>query len=700
MRAGALIELVDRAEALRMDEGLVRMARSETAVRLAMGDAFVALENGWQELGFSSFEACVRERCVRSARWARDTRSLARRLAVLPHIRARLMRGRIGWSMAELLARYATADDEEELLEATKGMTVRQVRRAMRERGEVAEPVEERIGTLELSCTFEEACALVATQPMAELVAGKGVGAWMEGLLGEAQDWLTIIAPHADPMPEDVIARQKAWLDSIARGEELADRREARAEAALPTMPEIPLSPLDELPSGPNAIDRVLFRELAPRLAGSDVRFGEQLAKFFAVRGWRVLGFASEKQYADERLGMSRSSVRTRIALWRRVVHLQRLGDALRDGAVGYEAATLIARVATPDTEEAWIERARRRTFKHLAEEIHAVEMIRQMMRLEDPPGPPDEAEVAIAQSIERDFVSGAYARRAFAMERGEEDDAPSVDEGSSSPYAEMARAARTVQEQLRTVIEAARARSGAMTEGRRARGVRGHGGTGRCAADARPRGRRRVDEGRALPFGLPSRSREGLGRAGDVDVLPVAPTPTLPASGGGDARSDSPSRSREDEPSRSDSPPARGEGLGRAGELSCPAHPQPSPRAREGDARSDSPSRSREDEPSRSTPPPARGRGLGRVGEVDVLPVAPPPQPSPRAGRGTLAAARCPAVAAASGGARPARRASTSLAGRPATTQATPLARCRRCGERRALHPLACADLDGLRAR
>ncbi|MCZ7683738.1 MAG: hypothetical protein M5U28_35215 [Sandaracinaceae bacterium] len=65
---------MDREEALRMDEGLVRMARSETAVRLAMGDAFVALENGWQELGFSSFEAYVRERCVRSARWARDTR--------------------------------------------------------------------------------------------------------------------------------------------------------------------------------------------------------------------------------------------------------------------------------------------------------------------------------------------------------------------------------------------------------------------------------------------------------------------------------------------------------------------------------------------------------------------------------------------------------------------------------------------------
>jgi hypothetical protein len=192
-------------------------------------------------------------------------------------------------------------------------------------------------------------------------------------------------------------------------------------------------------------------------LGSADVRFGELLAKFFAVRAWRVLGFASEKQYTEERLGMSRSSVHARIALARRVTHLARIGDALRDAAIGYEAATLIARVATPDTEEAWIERARRRTHKHLAEEIHAVEMIMQMMRLEEAPAPPDEAEVALAQAIERDFVSGAYARRAFAIER-DDDEAPIVDPSSSSPFAEMARAAQSVQEQLRVVITAARA--------------------------------------------------------------------------------------------------------------------------------------------------------------------------------------------------------------------------------------------------
>ena len=133
MRGGSIIELIERDEA-RLDAGLVRMARRQTVVRLAVGEAFVALGQGWQELGFSRFVDYVRERCNRSGRWGEDTRALARRLAGLPGIRRALFDG-VGWCMAEVLSRHATADDEEELLEATRGMTVRQVKRVLAERG-------------------------------------------------------------------------------------------------------------------------------------------------------------------------------------------------------------------------------------------------------------------------------------------------------------------------------------------------------------------------------------------------------------------------------------------------------------------------------------------------------------------------------------------------------------------------------------
>ncbi len=518
MRGGSIIELIDRNEALDLDGELVALARSQTAVRLAIGDGFVALGKGWQELGFSTFAGYVRERCLRSGRWGEETRTLATRLAQLPRIRERLLSGAIGWCMAELLARDASADDEEELLEATRGMTVREVRRALRERGDARAAADEqvRFGTLDVSVTLEEAWALEATRPMVELLDGRGEpGAWLESVLAEAQCALSNVAPGVELAPEDVAARHAAWVASIAAGEERLDRREARAEPALPPMPEVAEAKVvDEMPSTPLGIDRMLVRELAPRLASCDVRFGALLSRFFRARGWRVLGFASEKQSgpapdpllhssadaslvaalrlvgieplfllgapcdqgasalsvrrsrscagpAHERLGMSRSAVHARIALARRVLHLHEIGDALADGRIGYEAATLIARVATPDTQAQWIERARRRTFKHLREEVSAAELIARMMRLDDLPAPPSVEEIAIVQALERDMKCGAYARRAFGIER--EDDAPArvdaaMERAPSSTYAEMAKSALAVQKALRAVIATTRA--------------------------------------------------------------------------------------------------------------------------------------------------------------------------------------------------------------------------------------------------
>ena len=204
------------------------------------------------------------------------------------------------------------------------------------------------------------------------LLDGRGEpGAWLESVLAEAQCALSNLGVAADLTPEDVAERQRAWLASIESGKRRMDRREAAAEPALPAgLEETAPAAIEELPSDAIGIDRRIVRELAPRLASSDLAFGRQLAKFFRVRGWHVLGFASEAQYARERLGMSRSAVYARITLAKRAAHLTEVGDALHEGRIGHEAATLIARVATPDTEAAWIERAGRRTHKHLKEEV------------------------------------------------------------------------------------------------------------------------------------------------------------------------------------------------------------------------------------------------------------------------------------------------------------------------------------------
>ena len=470
MSSGDLIDLMDRDEAVRMDEELVGMARSQTVVRLVIGEAFVALGSGYHELGFARFSDYVRERCVRSGRWGEDSRTLAGRLATLPRIREQLLGSRIGWCTAELLARHATAEDEAELLEATRGMKVRQLREVLRERGGDGDPEggeEVPFGTMDRRIDPLEAWMLQATIPMIELLDGRREpGSWMEPLLAEAQCALTNFGPHVDVLPEDVAERHRAFAASIQAGVERVARREERAESALPPMPPASPGVIEPLPEGALAIDRVILRELGPRLASCDLRFGELAARFFRGRGWRLLGFASEAQYARERLGTSRSAVRGRITLWRRSMRLEPIADAVSDARIGWEAASLIARVATVDTVDAWVDRATRRTFKHLREEVSAVELMKRMMHTDEDPTPPTEEEIAIVLALERDMKCGAYARRAFGMER--EDDAPQHLESamakSSGVYAEVARAARSVEHALRTVVEAVNEGTASMT--------------------------------------------------------------------------------------------------------------------------------------------------------------------------------------------------------------------------------------------
>src|SRR5438874_10699399 len=115
---------------LLLDAEIARLGRQTASLRLRVGEALEALRRsgGDHELGFSSIGAYTAERCQRSARWGDDTRALVRRLADLPRLREALVAGEVSWSMAELVARHATAEDETELVAAARGSTVRAMR--------------------------------------------------------------------------------------------------------------------------------------------------------------------------------------------------------------------------------------------------------------------------------------------------------------------------------------------------------------------------------------------------------------------------------------------------------------------------------------------------------------------------------------------------------------------------------------------
>lgn len=80
------------------------------------------------ELGSSSVGAYAVERRERSVRWAEVARCLARRVEALPELRRARASGKTSWTMAEVLAGVATAEDESRGWALAEGRTVRQAR--------------------------------------------------------------------------------------------------------------------------------------------------------------------------------------------------------------------------------------------------------------------------------------------------------------------------------------------------------------------------------------------------------------------------------------------------------------------------------------------------------------------------------------------------------------------------------------------
>ncbi|MGF1464963.1 MAG: HNH endonuclease [Sandaracinaceae bacterium] len=412
----------DLDELKRIDAELYRLAGLNTGSRLVLGQALHRLGRRFRELGFRTFAMYVRERASQNARWCSDSKALAERLEERPAIRAALASRRIGWSLAELLARHSTPEDEAELLAACVGLTVREVRTVLRERGtEVDDEEEEDVfRTIDISVSRTELLALEATKMGIEHVNG-GMGEpglWLECAVFEATSTMLELRPDLahrfeDPpevrrrRPDDAVAEEARTSPPLAA----EDEDELRMEEPIET-------------DDPVALDRIIV-DLSARLASRDLWFGALLSRFLLARGWQRLGYASEQQWFDERLGMARATARRRVTLARRCEWLDGLWDAVVGAVVGYEKASLISRVANPDTLPAWIERARRRTYKHLREDVRAAELLAQIdgkapQRAE----PPTRQELEAVFAFERGVLSGETMTRSLlgGLAGGDED--------------------------------------------------------------------------------------------------------------------------------------------------------------------------------------------------------------------------------------------------------------------------------------
>ncbi len=419
---------------------------------------------GHFDLGFASLEAYARERCGLGRRWAQGARCLARRLEALPALRTALAHGHVSWSMAEIVARVATPETEAEWRAACRHHSVRQMRELVaaalaqgstcRAEGGAQAPPRPRPAaappsakvpaspgeaSASVSCTVnqEDAWLFEATRALLDSLGTYGAGAQLEALLSEGQEELLRILPNQPWVElidrvEDEERVQRGWW---ALRERWRQEAEARLEGRIATR-QSKREEEGNTPQGSTGISEMAAQaenrwarlasrgltalrsstprilddavaEVARELASNQLELSRGLQRFHLAEGWRRLGYATERQYARERLGLSCSSLRARRALARRLSRLPKVTRALAEGELGVEAAAQLARVATTATEESWLERARRRTVKHLQEEVSAALLATRISGEPHCP-PPCEHELSELSRLERAVLAGS----------------------------------------------------------------------------------------------------------------------------------------------------------------------------------------------------------------------------------------------------------------------------------------------------
>ena len=290
-----------------LDGKAARLAASRAPVALGLADALDEVDRTrlWSEMGFSGIAGYTLERASRTPRWGIDARALARRLRSLPGLREALVRREIGWSMAELVSRHATGETEEALLDEAKRLTVRQ----MRERLSMREPEEVPMRSVRTTVPLEDRCAFEATRMRVEAIAGRRltIDDVMTALLGEG--WITLIDLGVVPL-ETLEAEEerrelvRAWRRQVEAWQVEA---EARCEPRIPAPP--PADVDEQIVVEGESLDARVVR-LSRRLAALDLELGIVLEELFCADGWRRLGYASARQYAQERIGLSHGSLK------------------------------------------------------------------------------------------------------------------------------------------------------------------------------------------------------------------------------------------------------------------------------------------------------------------------------------------------------------------------------------------------------
>src|SRR5262245_56610704 len=142
-------------------------------------------------------------------------------------------------------------------------------------------------------------------------------------------------------------------------------------------------------------VDREL-RKMARRRASEDFALGLLLREGFRLRVHESCGFASFREYGERVLAMSGRMIEERLRCAEALEHLRVLAGVLDRGDSSWSSVRELCRVATEETEDAWIEAAKGCT----AREVEAMVANRAPGELPDGPSRPEPQRRRISMTL------------------------------------------------------------------------------------------------------------------------------------------------------------------------------------------------------------------------------------------------------------------------------------------------------------
>ena len=97
-----------------------------------------------------------------------------------------------------------------------------------------------------------------------------------------------------------------------------------------------------------------------------DVQEAEALREADRLHVWRAFGYGSIVEYMEMELGHPPRAALERLRVAKAIVDLPAIGGALSQGELSYSAARELTRVATDETEQAWLEAAQDKNLRDI----------------------------------------------------------------------------------------------------------------------------------------------------------------------------------------------------------------------------------------------------------------------------------------------------------------------------------------------